>query len=40
MSFSDNTVVWEVGANVNTSVEAKLTAKYMARIIAEYLNRQ
>lgn len=36
MSFSDNSVVWEVGANVNTSIEAKLSAKYMARIIAEY----
>ena len=36
MSLSDNIVVWEVGANVNTSVEAKLSAKYMARVIAEY----
>lgn len=37
MSFSDNTVVWEVGSVANTSVEAKLTSRYMARIIAEYL---
>ena len=37
MSFSENFVVWEVGSNANTSVEAKLTAKYIARIIAEYL---
>lgn len=36
MSFSDNSVVWEVGANSNTSVEAKLSARYMARIIAEH----
>ena len=37
MSFSDKSVVWEVGTTMNTSVEAKLTAKYIARIIAEYL---
>ncbi|MBM6859948.1 stage II sporulation protein P [Clostridium saudiense] len=36
MSLSDNIVVWEVGANVNASIEAKRSAKYMARIIAEY----
>lgn len=36
MSYSDNTVLWEVGANSNTSIEAKLSAKYMARIIAEH----
>lgn len=39
MSFSDNSVVLEVGASLNTSLEAKLSAKYVARIIAEHLNR-
>lgn len=38
MSYSDNSVVWEVGGVANTSMEAKLTAKYIARIIAEYFN--
>ncbi|MEG1870632.1 MAG: stage II sporulation protein P [Peptostreptococcaceae bacterium] len=37
MSFSEKSVVWEVGTTMNTSVEAKLTSKYIARIIAEYL---
>ena len=37
-SLSDNFVLLEVGANVNTAQEAKLTSKYIARIIAEYLN--
>ncbi len=38
-SLSDNFILIEVGSNVNTAQEAKLTAKYIARIIAEYLNR-
>lgn len=38
-SLSDNLILIEVGANVNTAQEAKLTAKYIGRIIAEYLNR-
>lgn len=38
-SLSDNFILIEVGANVNTAQEAKLTSKYIARIIAEYLNR-
>ena len=38
-SLSDNFILIEDGANVNTAQEAKLTSKYIARIIAEYLNR-
>ncbi|MDV4150091.1 stage II sporulation protein P [Clostridium sp. AL.422] len=38
-SLSDNMVLLEVGANVNTAQEAKLSSKYIARIIAEHLNR-
>lgn len=38
-SLSDNFILIEVGANVNTAQEAKLTSKYIARIIAEHLNR-
>ncbi len=38
-SLSDNFVLLEVGANVNSAQEAKLTSKYIARVIAEYLNR-
>lgn len=38
-SLSDNFVLIEVGANVNTAQEAKLTAKYIARVLAEHLNR-
>lgn len=38
-SLSDNFVLLEVGANVNSAQEAKLTGKYIARVIAEYLNR-
>ncbi|MBS5951894.1 MAG: stage II sporulation protein P [Clostridium sp.] len=38
-SLSDNMVLIEVGANINAAQEAKLTAKYIARIVAEHLNR-
>lgn len=38
-SLSDNFVLIEVGSNVNTAQEAKLTSKYIARIVAEHLNR-
>lgn len=37
-SLSDNTLLFEVGADVNETMEAKRSAKYIARIIAEYLN--
>ena len=38
-SLSDNFVLLEVGSNINSAQEAKLTSKYIARIVAEYLNR-
>ena len=38
-SLSDNFVLIEVGSNVNTSEEAKNTGKYIARLIAEHINR-
>ena len=38
-SLSDNFVLIEVGSNANTSEEARTTAKYIARIIAEHINR-
>ncbi|NLL30970.1 MAG: stage II sporulation protein P [Clostridiales bacterium] len=37
-SLSDNFVLIEVGANINEAQEAKLSAKYIARIVAEYIN--
>ena len=33
-----NSILIEVGANTNTSKEAMTSAKYLARIIAEYIN--
>ncbi|WP_409068787.1 stage II sporulation protein P [Clostridium sp. FAM 1755] len=36
---SNNAVLIEVGADINTTVEAKASAKYLARIIAECLNK-
>ncbi|MBC2579258.1 stage II sporulation protein P [Clostridium sp. DJ247] len=36
---SNNAVLIEVGADINTSEEAKASAKYLARIIAEVLNK-
>lgn len=38
-SLSDNFALLEVGSNINSAQEAKLSAKYIARIIAEHLNR-
>lgn len=38
-SLSDNFVLMEVGSNINAAQEAKLTAKYIARVVAEHLNR-
>lgn len=38
-SLSDNSILIEFGSNVNTSIEAKNSAKCLARIIAEYVNR-
>ena len=38
-SLSDNFLLIEVGANVNTAEEAKTTGKYIARLIAEHINR-
>lgn len=35
---SKNLIVLEVGSHMNTTDEAKRTAKYIARIIAEYMN--
>lgn len=37
---SNNAFLVEVGSNVNTTTEAKASAKYLARIIAEYLNKK
>ncbi|NLZ47632.1 MAG: stage II sporulation protein P [Clostridiales bacterium] len=37
---SGNAILIEVGANINTHQEAKNSAKYTARIIAEYLSKQ
>lgn len=35
---SNNAMLIEVGSNMNTPAEANATAKYLARIIAEYIN--
>ena len=37
--LSKNSLLIEFGSNVNASQEARLSAKYMARILAEHLNR-
>jgi len=37
---SNNSVLVEVGSQVNTITESKNTAKYLARVIAEVLNRK
>lgn len=37
-TMSNNAVLIEVGTHVTTTAEAKTTAKYLARIIAEYFN--
>lgn len=36
---SNNAILVEVGADINTTDEAKATAKYLARVIAETLNK-
>lgn len=36
--FNPGSMIIEVGSNENTAQEAKLTGKYIARVIAEYLN--
>ncbi|WP_029699323.1 stage II sporulation protein P [Clostridium sp. Ade.TY] len=33
-----NSILFEVGSNINTSKEAMTSAKYIARVIAEYIN--
>ena len=38
--LSDNMVLLETGSHINSAQEAKLSAKYFARIIAEHLNRE
>lgn len=39
-SLSENMVLLETGSNINSAQEAKLSAKYFARIVAEYINGQ
>ena len=39
-SLSENILLLEAGANINSAQESKLSAKYFARIVAEYLNNQ
>ncbi|AYD40993.1 stage II sporulation protein P [Clostridium fermenticellae] len=36
---SNNAILIEIGADINTTTEAKASAKYLAKIIAECLNR-
>ncbi|MGG5462674.1 stage II sporulation protein P [Clostridium sp. B9] len=38
--FNKNSMLIEVGAEVNTSAEAQASAKYIARLIAEEINRE
>ena len=40
MGLSDNMMLLEIGSNYNSAQEAKLSAKYVARVIAEYINNQ
>ncbi|MDS0524069.1 stage II sporulation protein P [Clostridium sp. SHJSY1] len=37
--LSDNSMLIECGANINSSAEAKGSAKYIARLIAEHVNK-
>lgn len=39
-SLSDGSILIECGSNINTSEEAKRSGKYIARIIAEHINRK
>lgn len=36
----NNSILIEVGSNINTSKESMITAKYLARVIAEYINKK
>lgn len=36
--LSNNSILIEVGSDINTTTESNATAKYIARLIAEYLN--
>ena len=38
LNLSNNIILLEEGSIANTATEAKLSAKYMARVIAEYIN--
>lgn len=38
--LSDNFILIETGSNINEAQEAKLSAKYIARVVAEYLNKE
>ena len=38
--LSDNFILIETGSNINEAQEAKLSAKYIARVVAEYLNKK
>ena len=38
LNLSNNIILLEDGSIANTATEAKLSAKYMARVIAEYIN--
>lgn len=40
LGLSPNSLLIECGSNTNTAVEARAVAKYMARILAEHLNRK
>ena len=37
-NLSNNIILLEDGSIANTATEAKLSAKYIARVIAEYIN--
>ena len=37
--MSNNAILIEVGADINTTTEADATGKYIARLLAEYLNK-
>ena len=38
MGLNENMILLEMGSNFNNAQEAKLSAKYVARVIAEYIN--
>lgn len=39
LGLSDNMSLMEFGGDINSAQEARLSAKYMARVIAEYINK-